>query len=84
MLTGKKSPTIVSTPAFISSSQQVTRKLSLYKQRATSYVVCSLKPIDIEFMRQLHTKVNLIPVIAKADTLTDEEVADFKARVRSP
>ena len=32
-------------------------------------------------MRQLHTKVNLIPIIAKADTLTDEEVADFKARV---
>ena len=42
----------------------------------------SLKPIDVEFMRQLHSKVNLIPVIAKSDTLTDEEVADFKARVR--
>ncbi|THH33518.1 hypothetical protein EUX98_g661 [Antrodiella citrinella] len=41
----------------------------------------SLKPIDVEFMRQLHTKVNLIPVIAKSDTLTDEEVADFKARI---
>ncbi|KAI0936669.1 hypothetical protein AcV5_004750 [Taiwanofungus camphoratus] len=41
----------------------------------------SLKPIDVEFMRQLHTKVNLIPIIAKADTLTDEEVVDFKARV---
>jgi septin family protein len=25
-------------------------------------------------MRRLHTKVNLIPVIAKADTLTDDEV----------
>lgn len=33
-------------------------------------------------MRRLHSKVNLIPIIAKADTLTDEEVADFKARVR--
>ena len=41
----------------------------------------SLKPIDIEFMRQLHTRVNLIPIIAKADTLTDEEIAEFKARV---
>jgi len=41
----------------------------------------SLRPIDIEFMRRLHTRVNLIPVIAKADTLTDEEIADFKARV---
>jgi len=40
-----------------------------------------LKPLDIEFMRRLHTKVNLIPVIAKADTLTDDEVAEFKARI---
>jgi septin 7 len=32
-------------------------------------------------MRRLHTKVNLIPVIAKADTLTDEEIAEFKKRV---
>jgi septin family protein len=41
----------------------------------------SLKQLDIEFMRRLHTKVNLIPIIAKADTLTDEEVAEFKERV---
>ncbi|KAL2120760.1 hypothetical protein VTJ04DRAFT_4787 [Mycothermus thermophilus] len=41
----------------------------------------SLKPLDIEVMKRLHTKVNLIPVIAKADTLTDEEVALFKARI---
>jgi septin 7 len=41
----------------------------------------SLKQIDIEFMRRLHTKVNLIPVIAKADTLTDEEIAEFKERI---
>lgn len=32
-------------------------------------------------MRRLHAKVNLIPVIAKADTMTDEEIAAFKARV---
>lgn len=41
----------------------------------------SLKPLEIEVMRRLHTKVNLIPVIAKADTLTDEEINNFKARV---
>lgn len=41
----------------------------------------SLKPLDIEVMRRLHTKVNLIPVIAKSDTLTDEEIAGFKSRV---
>ncbi|KAK0198209.1 cell division control/GTP binding protein [Armillaria mellea] len=41
----------------------------------------SLKQIDVEFMRRLHTKVNLIPVIAKADTMTDEEIAEFKERI---
>ncbi|GAA5920135.1 hypothetical protein JCM1841_004454 [Sporobolomyces salmonicolor] len=43
----------------------------------------SLKPVDIEFMRRLHTKVNLIPIIAKADTMTDDEVLQFKARILS-
>jgi len=43
----------------------------------------TLKQIDIEFMRRLHTKVNLIPVIAKADTMTDEEITEFKARILS-
>jgi septin 7 len=41
----------------------------------------SLKPLDIEFMRRLHTRVNLIPVIAKSDTLTEEEIAEFKKRI---
>ncbi|WRT69211.1 uncharacterized protein IL334_006195 [Kwoniella shivajii] len=41
----------------------------------------SLKPIDIEFMRRLHTKVNLIPVIAKADTMTNDEISLFKQRI---
>jgi len=43
----------------------------------------SLKPVDIEFMRRLHTKVNLIPIIAKSDTMTDDEVLQFKARILS-
>jgi len=43
--------------------------------------IFSLRPIDIEFMRRLHEKVNLIPVIAKSDTLTDEEITTFKKRV---
>ncbi|KHJ31938.1 putative p-loop containing nucleoside triphosphate hydrolase [Erysiphe necator] len=41
----------------------------------------ALKPLDIEVMRRLHTKVNLIPVIAKADTMTDEEISAFKSRI---
>lgn len=41
----------------------------------------ALKPLDIEFMRRLHTRVNLIPVIAKSDTLTEEEIMEFKRRI---
>lgn len=44
----------------------------------------SLKPLDIEVMKKLHTKVNLIPVIAKADTVTDDDLDNYKKRVRIP
>ncbi|XP_039297251.1 septin-1 isoform X2 [Nilaparvata lugens] len=40
-----------------------------------------LKPLDIEFMRQLHSKVNIVPVIAKADVLTKKEVLRLKKKV---
>jgi septin 7 len=40
-----------------------------------------LKPIDIEFMRRLHDKVNIIPLIAKADTMTPDECYDFKQEI---
>ena len=32
-------------------------------------------------MKQLHDKVNIIPVLAKADTMTPEEVAEFKKTI---
>ena len=41
----------------------------------------SLKAVDIEFMKRLSPKVNLIPVIAKSDTLTEDELEGFKHRV---
>ncbi|XP_049527536.1 septin-7-like isoform X1 [Dermacentor silvarum] len=40
-----------------------------------------LKPLDIEFMKRLHDKVNIIPVIAKADTMTPEECSLFKRTI---
>ncbi|XP_055629443.1 septin-7 isoform X3 [Toxorhynchites rutilus septentrionalis] len=40
-----------------------------------------LKPLDIEFMQRLCDKVNIIPVIAKADTLTPEEITQFKKQI---
>lgn len=41
-----------------------------------------LRPLDLEFMRRLSKIVNVVPVIAKADTLTLEEREEFKQRVR--
>jgi len=40
-----------------------------------------LKPLDIEIMKRLGSRVNLIPVIAKADTLTPKDLETFKRRV---
>jgi septin len=82
-LTGKRSWIIASMLVCTSSSRLVTREYIFIDAAyiPVTNVPCSLKPLDIEFMRRLHTEVNLIPVIAKADTLTDDEVAEFKARV---
>jgi len=41
-----------------------------------------LKPLDIQFMKMLHHKVNLVPVVAKADTLTKAEMERLKVRLR--
>ncbi|XP_074640149.1 septin-2-like [Tubulanus polymorphus] len=40
-----------------------------------------LRPIDIEYMKCLHKKVNLVPIIAKADTLLAKEVQQMKKRI---
>uniref|UniRef100_A0A0P5RMK2 Septin n=3 Tax=Daphnia magna TaxID=35525 RepID=A0A0P5RMK2_9CRUS len=40
-----------------------------------------LKPLDTQFMKMLHHKVNIVPVIAKADMLTKKEIARLKKRV---
>lgn len=41
-----------------------------------------LKPVDIDFMKELHAKVNIIPIIAKSDTMMTDEKAAFKMKVR--
>lgn len=40
-----------------------------------------LRPIDIEFMKTLQTRVNLVPLISKADMLTPKEIKKFKKRI---
>nr|XP_057947559.1 septin 9b isoform X5 [Doryrhamphus excisus]XP_057947560.1 septin 9b isoform X5 [Doryrhamphus excisus] len=41
-----------------------------------------LRPLDVEFMKRLSKVVNIVPVIAKADTLTLEERDFFKQTIR--
>ncbi|OWB75006.1 hypothetical protein B5S31_g4851 [[Candida] boidinii] len=51
----------------------------LYFIRPTGH---TLKPLDIEVMKRIGTRANLIPVIAKADTLSPHEMLEFKNRIR--
>ena len=41
----------------------------------------SLRPIDVIVMKKLSEVVNVVPVIAKADSLTLEERESFKQKV---
>ncbi len=40
-----------------------------------------LRMLDVAAMRKLHKKVNLVPVIGKADSLTTAELGRFKSQV---
>jgi len=40
-----------------------------------------MKALDLVTMKNLDSKVNIIPVIAKADTITKTELQKFKAKV---
>nr|XP_020763926.1 septin-4 isoform X2 [Odocoileus virginianus texanus] len=41
-----------------------------------------LRPLDVEFMKALHQRVNIVPILAKADTLTPPEVERKKRKIR--
>merc|ERR1712029_1220759 len=42
-----------------------------------------LKSIDLVCMKKLDSKVNIIPIIAKADTINKAELAKFKSKIMS-
>lgn len=71
---------------YLNSEARVTRKqvpdqrvhCCLYFIQPSGH---GLKSLDIEFMKRLCDKVNIIPVIAKADTLTADECALFKKQI---
>ncbi|KAM9194807.1 septin-5 isoform 1-T1 [Dugong dugon] len=41
-----------------------------------------LRPVDVGFMKALHEKVNIVPLIAKADCLIPNEIRKLKERIR--
>ncbi|KAI8916883.1 Septin-domain-containing protein [Entophlyctis helioformis] len=72
--------------AFLEQENRVNRKKIVdTRVHACIYFIAptghSLRPLDIEFMKRLANRVNLVPVIAKSDTLTEEEIKAFKARI---
>ena len=72
--------------AYLDQENRVNRKKTVDTRcHACLYFIAptghSLRPVDIEFMKRLGHCVNLIPVIAKSDTLTDDEIKGFKARI---
>lgn len=69
---GEKLTSISSSPLSMSSFSVLT---------AVFFPLFRLKPLDIEFMKQLHHLVNIIPVIAKSDTLTPREIKALKMKV---
>jgi len=69
------------------NAESRVRRTELVDSRVHCCIYCiapsghGLKPLDVEFMKRLHDKVNIVPVIAKADTMTPEEVTRFKRQI---
>ncbi|KAF9983309.1 hypothetical protein BGZ65_001930 [Modicella reniformis] len=45
------------------------------------FVLYELKPVDILYMKLIHERVNLVPIITKADTLSQKELWMLKRRM---
>ncbi|XP_063812241.1 septin-4-like isoform X3 [Pseudophryne corroboree] len=41
-----------------------------------------MRPLDIEFLRAVQDKVNIVPILGKADSLTPKELIQKKQRIR--
>lgn len=73
---------------YLQEELKIKRSLSSYHDNRTHvclYFICptghGLKSIDLVCMKKLDQKVNIIPVIAKADTISKTELAKFKAKI---
>lgn len=71
--------------AYLQEELKIKRSLSAYHDSRIHiclYFICptghGLKSLDLVCMKKLDTKVNIIPIIAKADTISKTELAKFK------
>jgi septin 6/8/11 len=71
--------------AHLQEELKIKRSLSTYHDsriHACLYFICptghGLKSLDLVCMKKLDTKVNIIPIIAKADTISKTELQKFK------
>ncbi|XP_047144079.1 septin-10 isoform X1 [Hydra vulgaris] len=74
--------------AYLQEEMKIKRSLSTYhdtRVHACLYFIAptghSLKSLDLVCMKKLDKKVNIIPIIAKADTVSKNELATFKEQI---
>ncbi|XP_065205641.1 septin-2-like [Planococcus citri] len=76
--------------AYLQEELKIKRTLHSYHDtriHVCLYFICptghGMKSLDLVCMKQLDTKVNIIPIIAKADTISKTELSKFKAKILS-
>lgn len=74
--------------SYLQEELKIKRNLSMYhdsRVHVCLYFITpnghGLKSIDLVCMKKLDSKVNIIPVIAKADTVNKTELAKFKTKI---
>lgn len=74
--------------AYLQEEMRIKRSLSSYHDgriHACLYFISptghSIKSLDLVCMKKLDKKVNIIPIIAKADTVSKNELQSFKLRI---
>lgn len=76
--------------AYLQEELKIKRTLHTYHDtriHVCLYFICptghGMKSLDLVCMKQLDTKVNIIPIIAKADTISKSELQKFKTKILS-
>lgn len=74
--------------AYLQEELKIKRAISNYHDtriHVCLYFVCptghGLKSLDLVCMKKLDTKINIIPIIAKADTVSKNELQKFKSKI---